>query len=92
VTTPQPGSYPPVRWTENGVGTGELGWLGSCSEWIFQIWRPSDRQQWELICNLPGSRTTDRDKSPDELKKTADRWLKWFLDDIHATRRYTVSP
>jgi len=79
--------YPEIRWADNGVGNGECGWVGVCSMWVFQIWRPSERQPWELICNLPGSRSSTTDKDPDELKTTAARWLKWFLDDLYNTSR-----
>jgi hypothetical protein len=86
VVTPQTG-YPQIRWADNGAGSGECGWVGVCSMWVFQIWRPYPERQWELICNLPGSRSKANDKDLDELKGIADRWLRWFLDDLYNTSR-----
>jgi hypothetical protein len=78
--------YPPIRWGDNGHNSGVLGWVGANSEWFFQIWRPSAERQWELICNLPGSRSTAYDKDMDKLKDDAQRWLKWFIDDMNNPR------
>lgn len=81
------GWCPQIRWTDNGHNSGELGFAGACSEWIFQIWRPSPERQWELICNLPGSRSTAHHADLDRLKDDAQRWLKWFIDDLFSRPR-----
>jgi hypothetical protein len=88
--TPQTG-YPEIRWADNGVGNGKCGWVGTCTMWVFQIWRASELRRWELICNLPGSRSRTDGKEVDELKETANRWLKWFLDDLYNTRKWPAA-
>jgi hypothetical protein len=40
---------------------------------------------------LPGSRSRTDGKEVDELKETANRWLKWFLDDLYNTRKWPTT-
>lgn len=76
-----------IRWEPNGHGTGVVGYVGTMSEWLFQIWSPdAPGGEWVLqMAHTQGGDYRPRyGASPDELKPEAETIFARFVASLGA--------